>query len=130
MRTIWIVLLLALVGCQQKEREETLSAKDLFELRSKCTALAGKWNKQQEAEGSYSAVTSHYDAKANRCLIRAETPHSFGSEVTLTDAQSNVVLASCTYVQSKTYCTLHGVKDLPEEHVLSQIDKMMGDDSR
>jgi hypothetical protein len=130
MRAIWIVLLLALIGCQQKEKELSLSAKDLFELRSKCKGLADKWEKEQETEGSYSVVISHYDVKANRCLIRAETPHSFGSEVTLTDAQSNVVLASCTYVESKTYCTLHSVKNLPEEHVLSQIDKMMGDDGR
>jgi hypothetical protein len=48
MRAIWIVLLLALVGCQQKEKELSLSAKDLFDLRSKCKGLADKWQKEQE----------------------------------------------------------------------------------
>jgi hypothetical protein len=129
---ISLVLLLALVGCQQKEKEQSLSAEDLFDLRSKCKGLADKWEKVQEAMGDYPIVSSHYDVKTNRCLVKADTPRpgAGGSEVTLTDAQSDVVLASCTYVETKTYCTIHGVKDLPEEHVLSQIDKMMGHDSR
>lgn len=115
-------MLVTLVACQRKG----LSAKELFELRSQCKALVDKWEKDSEADGYHYVVQSHYDVKANRCLLRAHT--AGGTVVILQDAQSNTVLAECDAVNGEVHCELNGSRDLPRKHVMHYIETMMGDD--
>lgn len=84
--TLLLMLVITLFGCQQQTGP---SAKDIFDLRSKCGAFADKWAKDIPV-GEWGA---HYDPKSNRCFLENNVG---GKDVSLYDPQSHKLLASCT----------------------------------
>jgi hypothetical protein len=130
--TFLLLTLAALAGCQQHQEP---TAKELFELRGQCGALAEKAMKDQaevSAIQGFPYIHSHFDPKTNRCLLRTNTfpvngPGTGG--IWLSDAQSKTVLAGCNKQTSGAIgACMIGDKEKSWQEVAAYIDTMMGED--
>lgn len=88
--TAVLVAITSLCACAHKDP----SAKEIFELRSKCANLATQQINVAEKLNMYLQIQSHYNPSSNRCYLYqfySSSRHRF-----LTDGQTNTVLAAST----------------------------------
>ena len=131
--SVFFAFAMAVAGCQPQEP----SARDVFELRTQCNAMAESIRKEEsDADDKIESLkglsvairaTSHYDVTTNRCLVTlAITGHPMIEGRYLIDGQSKVHLAGCTKTKPWECSIDHDQSTW--EAVNAYIDKMMGAD--
>ena len=147
-------LSLAISGCHSDsgsaaKSSQTLTPTELFDLRTKCSDLAGRFEaevKNEEKTYRLSAAdldsfTNRYDPEANRCYVEQFTLHyqtgNNGEQQTMqhrsvSDAQEKVSLVSCDdYVHPsgprQTNCTGNDSKTTPVSEANARMNSLMGE---
>jgi hypothetical protein len=147
-------LSLAISGCHSDSASaakgsQTLTPTELFDLRTKCSDLAGRFEAEVKNEkktdrlsaADLDSFTNRYDPESNRCYVEQFTLHyqtaNNGEQQTMQhrsafDAQEKVTLVSCDdYVhptgQRRTNCTGKDSKTIPVSDANARMNSLMGE---